>query len=77
MRATYAALLAGRTRNEQLRIQAEGEMGGADLMHRFSAAAEGAVAARFAALALYEESNSRFLRVLVGDETSKRSSRVA
>ncbi len=69
MRETYDSLMAGRTRNEQLRIQAEGEMGGADLMLQFSAATEGAVSARFAALALCEESNSRFLRKLIGEGT--------
>ena len=63
----YDGLMAGRSRTDQLRIQAEGELGGADYMRQFSAASEGAVAAGFAALSALEESNSRFLSVLIGD----------
>lgn len=65
MSERYDAVMAGRTRAEQLRIQAEGELGGADYMRQFAAAAQGAVAARFASLALCEEANSTFLRELI------------
>ena len=62
----YDAVMRGHDRKEQLRIQAEGELGGADYMRQFSQATNGAVSARFAALAHYEESNSVFLSVLIG-----------
>jgi hypothetical protein len=67
LKERYEGLMAGRSRAEQLRIQAEGELGGADYMRQFSAVSEGAVAAGFAALSALEESNSRFLSVLIGD----------
>jgi hypothetical protein len=63
--AIYASIMEGRSRSEQLRIQAEGELGGADYMSSFAAATSGAVAARFASLALCEEANSRFLTTLL------------
>ena len=62
----YESVLAGRDRTEQLRIQGEGELGGADYMRQFAAAHEGAVAARFHSLASCEEANSRYLLALVG-----------
>lgn len=65
--ARYEAIMAGRTRTDQLRIQAEGEMGGAGYMSQFAAATEGAVSARFESLACCEEANSRFLRRLIGE----------
>ncbi len=68
--ARYDSIMTGRTRSEQLRIQAEGELGGADYMRQFSEASEGAVAARFASLASCEESNSRFLSVLIANGDS-------
>ncbi len=64
----YDSIMAGRTRAERLRIQSEGELGGADYMRQFSEAAEGAVSARFASLACLEEANSRFLSVLIAVE---------
>ena len=70
LRERYDSIMAGRTRTEQLRIQAAGELGGADYMRQFSAATEGAVSARFASLAACEESNSRFLSVLIGEGIS-------
>ncbi|MCZ6641843.1 MAG: hypothetical protein O7F71_09735 [Gammaproteobacteria bacterium] len=66
LRERYDSIMAGRTRTEQLRIQAEGELGGADYMRQFSEATEGAVSAHFASLASLEEANSRFLSVLIG-----------
>ena len=66
MRKAYDELMASRSRNDQFRIQAEGEMGGADLMNQFAAETTGAASARYSALALYEESNSVFLRSLIG-----------
>lgn len=62
----YESVMAGRSRAEQLRIQAEGELGGADYMRQFAAAGRGAVAARFVSLACCEEANSRFLSTLIG-----------
>jgi hypothetical protein len=62
----YESVMAGRTRAEQLRVQSEGELGGADYMRRFAAASRGAVAARFASLACCEEANSRYLSTLIG-----------
>ena len=67
LRERYDSIMAGRSRTEQLRIQAEGELSGADYMRQFSEASEGAVSARFASLASCEESNSRFLSVLIGE----------
>jgi hypothetical protein len=64
--ARYDAVMAGLDRTEQLRVQAEGEMGGAGYMQQFAAATEGAVSARFASLALCEEANSVFLQNLIG-----------
>jgi hypothetical protein len=61
----YESVMAGRNRAEQLRIQSEGELGGADYMRQFAAAHAGAVAARFASLACCEEANSRYLRALI------------
>ena len=66
LRERYDSIMAGRSRAEQLRIQAQGELGGADYMRQFSAATDGAISARFASLALFEESNSRFLSTLIG-----------
>ena len=63
----YDAVMAGLDRTEQLRVQAEGEMGGSGYMSQFASAAEGAVAARFESLALLEEANSKFLSRLIGD----------
>ena len=57
--------MAGRSRVEQLRIQAEGELGGAGYMRQFAAASKGAIAARFAALACCEEANSSYLSALI------------
>jgi len=62
----YESVMAGRSRADQLRIQAEGELGGADYMRQFAAASRGAVAARFASLACCEEANSRYLSALIG-----------
>ena len=64
--ARYEAVMAGKTRTDQLRIQAEGELGGAGYMSQFAAATEGAVSARFESLACCEEANSRFLSRLIG-----------
>jgi hypothetical protein len=64
----YDAVMAGLSRTEQLRIQAEGEMGGADYMGQFAAASEGAVAARFESLALCEEANSKYLFRLISNK---------
>jgi hypothetical protein len=62
----YDAVMAGLSRIEQLRVQAEGEMGGSGYMSQFAAATEGIIAARFESLALCEEANSKFLSGLVG-----------
>lgn len=62
----YDSVLAGRSREEQLRIQSEGELGGADYMRQFAEATDGAVSARFASLAFCEEANSKFLAALLG-----------
>jgi len=61
----YDAVMEGLSRTEQLQIQAEGEMGGSGYMSQFAEAAEGAIAARFASLALLEEANSKFLSELI------------
>jgi hypothetical protein len=63
----YDAVMAGLSRIEQLRVQAEGEMGGSGYMGQFAAATEGAIAARFESLALCEEANSKFLSCLIGE----------
>ena len=65
LRERYDSVMKGRSRIEQLRIQSEGELGGADYMRQFSEAFEGAVSARFASLALCEEANSMFLSELI------------
>ena len=64
----YDAVMDGLSRTEQLRVQAEGEMGGAGYMSQFAAASEGAVAARFESLALCEEANSKFLFRLINNK---------
>lgn len=61
----YDAVMEGRTRSDQLRVQSEGELGGADFMQQFAAANSGAVAARFTSLAACEEANSKFLAALL------------
>ncbi len=61
----YDSVMSALDRTEQLRVQAEGELGGADYMRQFAAAAEGAVAARFESLACCEEANSKFLSALI------------
>ncbi|MEM7016927.1 MAG: hypothetical protein AAF512_06240 [Pseudomonadota bacterium] len=66
LEARYDAVLAGRSRIEQFRIQSEAELGGADFMGQFAAANTGAVAARFTSLSACEEANSKFLAALVG-----------
>jgi hypothetical protein len=65
LKALYGSVLAGRSRQEQLRIQSEAELGGADFMRQFAAANTGAIAARFISLAACEESNSHFLAALL------------
>ena len=65
LQARYDAVMDGRPRAEQLRIQSEGELGGADFMQQFAAANTGAVAARFTSLAACEEANSKFLAALL------------
>jgi hypothetical protein len=67
LRERYDSVMEGRSRREQLRIQAEGELGGADYMRQFADATAGAISARFASLALCEEANSRFLSELIRD----------
>jgi hypothetical protein len=57
--------MAGQDRSEQLRRQAEGELGGANFLRQFAEAHSGAVAAQFEALAHYEEANSSFLSRLI------------
>ena len=64
----YDAVMAGLSRTEQLRVQAEGEMGGAGYMSQFAAASEGAVAARFESLALCEGANSKYLFRLISNK---------
>jgi hypothetical protein len=66
----YDAVMAGLSRTEQLRIQAEGEMGGSGYMSQFAAASEGPVAARFESLALCEEANSKFLFCLISNNNT-------
>jgi hypothetical protein len=51
--------------SEQLRRQAEGELGGASFLRQFASAHSGAIAAQFEALAYYEEANSSFLSNLI------------
>ncbi|MEM8659283.1 MAG: hypothetical protein AAGF35_00235 [Pseudomonadota bacterium] len=65
MEAMYDSVLAGQDRREQLRRQAEGELGGATFLRQFAQAHSGAVAAQFEALAFYEEANSSFLSFLI------------
>ena len=67
LQSRYDEVMAGRSRTEQLRIQSEGELGGADFMQQFASANTGAVAARFQSLAVCEEANSRFLAALLCD----------
>ena len=61
----YDSVMHELGRNEQLRVQAAGELGGADYMRQFAAASRGAVAARFESLALCEETNAKFLSTLI------------
>lgn len=61
----YDAVMEGHSRIDQLRIQSEGELGGADFMQQFATANSGAVAARFTSLACCEEANSKFLAALL------------
>ena len=63
--AMYDSVMAGQERSEQLRRQAEGELGGANFLREFASAHSGAVAAQFEALAFYEEANSSFLNHLI------------
>ena len=65
LREAYASAFAGRSRRDQLRLQADGESGGVEVLQKLAAAATGAAAARYAALALLEESNAVFLRSLL------------
>jgi hypothetical protein len=65
MQALYDSVMAGQDRSEQLRRQAEGELGGANFLRQFAEAHSGAVAAQFEALAHYEEANSSFLSRLI------------
>jgi hypothetical protein len=65
LRERYDSVMEGRSRQEQLRIQSEGELGGADYMRQFADATAGAISARFASLAMCEEANSRFLSELI------------
>ena len=62
--ALYDSVLEGQDRKEQFRRQADGELGGADFLRQFRQMYGGAIAARFEALALGEEANSKFLSVL-------------
>lgn len=66
LQARYDSVMTGRSRSDQLRVQSEGELGGADYMHQFAAGSAGAVSARFLSLACCEEANSRFLAALIG-----------
>ena len=61
----YDAVMADLSRTEQLRVQAEGEMGGSGYMSLFAEAAAGAVAARFESLAMLEEANAKYLSRLI------------
>jgi hypothetical protein len=65
LQSRYDEVMAGRSRIEQLRIQSEGELGGAEFMQQFANAHTGAVSARFQSLAVCEEANSRFLKGLL------------
>lgn len=65
LEARYDAVMAGRTREEQFRIQSSAELGGVDFMQQFASANSGAVAARFVSLASCEEANSKFLAALI------------
>ena len=65
MDALYDSVMAGHDRVEQLRRQAEGELGGANFLRQFASAHSGAIAAQFEALAYYEEANSSFLSNLI------------
>ncbi|MEM8561130.1 MAG: hypothetical protein AAGF57_02795 [Pseudomonadota bacterium] len=65
MEAMYDSVLDGQDRREQLRRQAEGELGGATFLRQFAQAHSGATAAQFEALAFYEEANSSFLNFLI------------
>jgi len=65
MQALYDSVMADQDRSEQLRRQAEGELGGANFLRQFATAHSGAVAAQFEALAYYEEANSSFLSNLI------------
>ena len=65
LEARWQEVLDGRTRSEELRIQSEAELGGADLMRQFASAYSGAVAARFISLAHCEEANSQYLAALL------------
>lgn len=65
LHARYDAVMDGHSRSEQLRVQSEGELGGADFMQQFAAANTGAVAARFISLASCEEANSKYLAALL------------
>ena len=67
LRQRYDSVMHGLSREEQLRVQAEGELGGADYMRQFAAATQGAVAARFESLVLCEETNAKFLSKLTQD----------
>ena len=59
--ATYAGVMEGVPREDQLRIQAEGESGGATLLRQFAVAAQAPESAFFESLALREEANATFL----------------
>ena len=59
--ATYAGVMEGVPREDQLRIQAEGESGGATLLRQFAVAAQVPESAFFESLALREEANATFL----------------
>jgi hypothetical protein len=59
--ATYAAVMKGLPRADQLRTQAEGEKGGATLLRQLAAAAQAPESALFESLALREEANATFL----------------
>ncbi|MEM9620292.1 MAG: hypothetical protein AAF993_01500 [Pseudomonadota bacterium] len=61
----YDGVMEGQERSEQLRRQADGELGGAEFLLQFAAASDGAVAAQFEALACCEEANAKFLRALI------------
>lgn len=67
LQSRYDAVMEGRSRLEQFRIQSEGEQGGADFMEQFASANVGAVAARFKSLAACEEANSKFLGAVLSE----------